>query len=102
MQLLITLLLDAVILMLLLRFLLRQRTDFVQPLITAVVAAIAAAGLESLFGTQLGPYGPALIVGGCVAATVGFLFKTNLQTSLIIGGLFVVAKIGLSVLLPSF
>ena len=98
----IKLLVDAVVLMLLMQFLAGERRDFVKSLVAALLAAVGAAGLTHLFGPSFGAHADlivGLIVAGCVGIAVSFLFRIGIKSALIIGVIYVVVRIGVSVIL---
>ena len=101
---LITLLVNAVILMVLIRFFVGERVQFLRSLLTAALAAVGVAGLTAIFGVPMGQHAglvAALIVAVCVGVAVSLLFNVDLTSALILGAMFVVLSAGVHYLLPN-
>lgn len=97
-------LINAVILIALIKVVGNRETDFLTAGILAFVASVAGFGLAIGLGMVLGIVGivlAAVLVAGGVGLAVSSLFGIELNRALAIGGLFLVANIGISIALQT-
>lgn len=87
---------DAVIIMVLMQILAGEKANFVKSLITAVIGAVAAAGLTYLLGFLAYPYIIAtLIVAACVGVAISLVFQVSIRRAVIIAIVFLVLRSGI-------
>ena len=93
---LIMLPIDAVIIMVLMQILAGEKANFVKSLITAIIGAVAAAGLTHILGFIAYPYIiAAAIVAACVGIAISFLFQVSIQRAAIIAVVFLILRSGI-------
>ena len=87
---------DAVIIMVLMQVLAGEKANFMKSLVTAVIGAVAAAGLTYLLGFIAYPYIiAAAIVAVCVGVAISLLFQVSIQRAAIIAVVFLILRSGI-------
>lgn len=99
----ILLLIDAVILMCLIRFLVKERAGLLSALIAALLGAVGAMLLTQF--TPAGQY--AALIGGLLAAVgvglgIWLVFRVELLSAILIGAIFLVVRMGVFFLIGKF
>lgn len=98
----ITMLIDAVLLMALLQALDENEVDFVTAIVISIAASIATGLISSTLGFMLGTVG--IILGGIIGvfatgAVISWFLGMDVKRAMIIAVIFFVVHVGLSVLL---